>query len=115
MDDATGLGGVESTVTTNDVSLERQFETVMETKYVPPPAMVISLIDGVVDELVKPFGPLQFQIGETIEAGIVADKFNVLPLHNLMGKAGLGGFGGLGSVKVMGPTIFEGQLDVDTT
>ena len=79
------------------------------TLYIPLAAIVTFVIEGSSRLLEKPFGPDHVNVAVPV-AVLVAFKFRVDPLHNAPLLAAVGAAGGLGSLKLNGPTGAEGQL-----
>lgn len=75
---------------------------------VATPAML-----GFAKPLLNPLGPVQFQVGVP-ENPVVAERFKVPPLHTGPLLETAGAEGGLGSARLTGPTVFEGQLFSET-
>lgn len=83
------------------------------TVYVPVAVVATFVIEGFCRVLLKPAGPLQFQLAVPA-VDVVAERFSVLPLQTGPLLTATGVAGGLGSDNVNGPTTFEGQLFSDT-
>ena len=79
------------------------------TLYVPLAAVVTFVMEGSSRLLLKPFGPDHVKVADPV-ARLVAFKFNVEPLHSALLLVAVGAAGGLGSLKLNGPTGADGQL-----
>jgi hypothetical protein len=111
---AIGFAGVESTTISTVPSLDLQLLIVTFTRYVPLASVLAFGIEGFCDELLNPFGPDQLQVGVPPVEVVLALKLSVLPLHIGETEGTVGIAGGLGSTKLTGPTLFEGQLENST-
>ena len=112
-DERTGGGGVESTTTVTLDDADVQDEMVTVTLYTPEAIVATPLIEGLGRLLVNPLGPVQLQVAVP-EAVVEALRFNVPPLHTGLTFATVGAEGGLGSARLTGPTVLDGQLFSET-
>ena len=79
------------------------------TLYVPLAAVVTFVMEGSSRLLVKPLGPVHVKVAVPV-AVLVAFKFKVDPLQSALLLVAVGAAGGLGSLKLNGPTGADGQL-----
>ena len=75
--------------------------------------MATPLIEGLARLLINPLGPVQLQLG-TPGALVDALRFRVPPLQTGLTFATVGAEGGLGSARLTGPTVLDGQLLSET-